>query len=748
MMAKPNACVPPAPPETHSSTKHIEEGPIMTVENKRYRVGMDSGGTFTDIVVLDLKLKSWRLYKIASKHHNPTEILHQAFEKAAAGEDLSIADFIPQIEMLVIGTTVATNALLQHRGAKVGLITTKGHEDSLEIREGHKEDGHRYDWDLTQAQILVPRSLRMPVDERVLSDGSVLKALDENEVGTIVETFKREKVETVAISYLWSFLNPDHEKRTAEYVRKHLPGIPVTASHELLPMIGEYNRVSTVVLNAYVQPAVGRFVGGMESALADIGFDAPVRYFQANGGMSSADTLVPKAIYALNSGPAAAPTAGSIYSRAYGRDAITIDAGGTSLDIGLVRGSTTDMSLTCDVARYRIGIPMVNIETLGAGGGSIAWFDDRSILSVGPQSAESWPGPACYMRGGTKPTVTDALVQLGWFNNEALLGGEMPIDAAASTVAITTHVAEPGEISVDQAADGIIRVAVNNMVGGIRRVSIERGYDTRDAVLVGIGGSGPAFACWVAEELEMSTVVIPRVASGFCAFGAALSEVKNDSVATYTTALESLDLDRLNTILSELEESGIADLEAEGFTRDALEIRRAFEMRYHDQVHNCLVEFGVGGKLEPEALGEIRRLFDARHEQLFTYSEPDNRAVLVNIHVSVVGNSMADREEDIFVPANREEKASGTGVARREVYLGRHGERRSAPVVSVIDVENEGGVTGPAIIEEKTTTVIIPEGWSAKLVEGHYEIVRSPVRISKADSEIIAVPVQEGVLAE
>jgi N-methylhydantoinase A len=699
----------------------------MSGSTKRYRVGMDSGGTFTDIVVLDLSQQSWRLYKVPSKHHNPTEILLQAFEKAAAGESLSVSDFIPQIEMLVIGTTVATNALLQHRGAKVGLITTKGHEDSLEIREGHKEDGHRYDWDLQQARILVPRALRMPVNERILSDGSVLKPLDLSEIAPIVEKFRAEKVETIAVSFLWSFLNAAHEKAVVDYVRAALPGIPVTASHELLPMIGEYNRVSTVVLNAYVQPAVTRFVQGMESALADFGFDAPVRYFQANGGMSSAESLVPKAIYALNSGPAAAPAAGSIYSRAYNRDVITIDAGGTSLDIGLVRGSTTDMSLTSDVARYRVGIPMVNIETLGAGGGSIAWFDDRSILSVGPQSAESWPGPACYMRGGTEPTVTDALVQLGWFNDTALLGGEMPIDSAASRHVIASRIAEPGGISIDKAADGIIRIAVNNMVGGIRRVSIERGYDTRDAVLVGIGGSGPAFACWVAEELEMSTVVIPRVASGFCAFGAALSEVKNDAVATYTTPLEQLDLAKLNALVTDMEEKGLQDLETEGFVREELEIRRAFEMRYHDQVHNCLVEFPNQGKIGADDVAEIRRLFDARHEQLFTYAEPENRAVLVNIHVSVVGNAMGRREEEVFVPADKAEKASGAGIAYRDVFIGRLNDRRSAPVVSVIDVAEQGGVMGPAIIEETTTTVVVPDGWSAKLMEGHYELTRERI---------------------
>lgn len=698
----------------------------MTTTTKRFRLGMDSGGTFTDIVVLDLERTEWRLYKILSQHHNPAAVLHAALEKSSEGAGMGVAEFVEQTEMLIIGTTVATNALLQHRGAKVGLLATAGHEDALEIREGHKEDGHRYDWDFPQAQILVPGSRRLPITERVLYDGSVRTPLEIADVEAAIERFAAEEVDTIAVSYLWSFQNSEHEAATATLLRERLPDTPVTVSHELLPMIGDYNRVSTVVLNAYVQPVVRRFVDGMEAALAEVGFTGPVRYFQANGGMSSAHNLVPKAIYALNSGPAAAPTAGAQYSQMYGKDAITIDAGGTSLDIGLVRGATTDVSLTSDVARYRIGIPMVNIETLGAGGGSIAWYDSRGILSVGPQSAESRPGPACYGLGGEQPTVTDALVVLGWFNQEALLGGEMPIDAAAAFRVVDEVIARPGGMTVEQAAEGIIRVAVNNMVGGIRRISVERGYDVRDAVLVGIGGSGPAVSSWIGAELEMDTVVIPRVASGFCAFGAALSEVKHDYVATYTTTLDDLDLDRLNAILSGLEERGARELAQEGVDASTMEVRRAFEMRYHDQVHNCLVPVAAGGTLTPGDMDDIRAAFDRRHEELYTYSEPDNRAVLINVHTSVIGNSFSSRGGEIFRPALTGVGEAQEAVPRRDVYLGSRGERVPAPVVRPGDVAAaSGGIAGPAIVEETTTTIVVDEGWTVRLDDrGHYEMTR------------------------
>lgn len=692
---------------------------------KRYRVGMDSGGTFTDIVVMDLEQKQWRLYKILSQHHNPSAVLHAALDKASAGAGTPVADFVANTEMMVIGTTVATNALLQHRGAKVGLLGTRGHTDCLEIREGHKEDGHRYDWDFPQAKILVPGSLRMPITERVLADGSEHTPISLAEVEEAADHFKSEGVETVAVSFLWSFLDSAHERAAMEVLERKLPEVRLSASHELLPMIGDYSRVSTVVLNAYLQPAVARFVEGMEAALKDVGFDGPVRYFQANGGMGSSASLIPKAIYALNSGPAAAPTAGSAYSRMYGKDVITIDAGGTSLDVGLVRGALTDTSLTSDVARYRVGIPMVNIETLGAGGGSIAWFDSRGILSVGPQSAESRPGPACYDLGGTEPTVTDALVALGWFSQKALLGGEMPINAQAAFDAIASKICDPTGLSLGQAAEGIIRVAANNMVGGIRRISVERGYDPRDAVLVAIGGSGPAFGCRIAEELEMDTVVVPRVASGFCAFGAALSEVKHDYVTTYTTPLQAANLTRINHLLEAMEQRGLQELERDGVDESTVEIRRSFEMRYIDQVHNCLVNVDLPGTIGDAEITKLREAFDARHEELYTYREPENTAMLINMHVSVIGNAASRREQEVFTPAEGDVRPDDADRTR-DVFLGSRDERVPAAVVGVDDVAAAPeGVRGPAIVEETTTTIVVPEGWRAFLdPRGHYEIRR------------------------
>jgi N-methylhydantoinase A len=694
---------------------------------KRFRIGMDSGGTFTDMVVLDTINRQWSLYKTLSQHENPRAVLHSALEKAAVGVGLPVDELVRQTETFILGTTVATNALLQNRGAKVGVLATRGHEDSLEIREGHKEDGHRYDWEYPQAEMLAPRARRMPITERVLYDGSVLTELDVEDLRNAVSHLKDEGVEAVAVSFLWSFRNPVHERKAAEVVRERLPDAYLSVSHELLPMINEYNRASTVTVNAYVAPVVARFVEGMEAALADAGFDGPVRYFQANGGMSSAQHLVPRAIYALNSGPAAAPTAGAYYAQAYGKDVITVDAGGTSFDIGLVRGDEIDVRLTSDVARYRIGIPMVNIETLGAGGGSIASIDARGLLAVGPRSAESRPGPACYDFGGTEPTVTDALVALGWFNQTALLGGEMPIRSAAAVAAIEAKIAEPLGLTLEEAAEGIVRVVASNMVGGVRRVSIERGYDPRDAVLVAVGGLGPAFACRVADELEIETVVVPRVASGFCAFGAAVSEVKHDYVATYTVEFDELDAGHLNELFESLETRGKEELAAEGAAEST--VRRSAEMRYVDQVHNCLVPVASDGRLDGDAIARLRRDFDAKHEELYTYSEPWNKVLLVNIHTSVVGTSaQADGRDGTGGSTFRalsETRVQTGEEAHRDVYLGSTRARVSTPVLNAAQVVVEGTVIGPAVIEETTTTILVEEGWSARLDDrGFYEVKR------------------------
>ena len=366
-----------------------------------YRLGIDTGGTFTDFILASPGA-GIRLYKTPSTPHDPPVAVHEGLKQIGAELSLSVEDFLRDCELVILGTTVGVNALIEHKGAKTGLFCTRGHEDSFEIRLGHKEDGQRYNADFPQATMLVPRALRFPVAERVLSTGAVRLPLKEEEVLQGIRLFKGEGVEAIAISLVWSFLHPAHERRIAELVRREFPQAYITLSVDLLPQIREYTRTSTTVVNAYIGPIIQRYVERMETFLRALGYTNQVRYMQSNGGLTSGRFLTDKGIYALNSGPAAGPNAGLFFGEGFGsRDIISVDMGGTSFDISLSKDGKTNVAKDVDFLRYRIGIPMLQVETLGAGGGSIAFVNRMGLLQVGPESAGSQPGPAAY--GGADP---------------------------------------------------------------------------------------------------------------------------------------------------------------------------------------------------------------------------------------------------------------------------------------------------------------------------------------------------------
>lgn len=459
---------------------------------KKYRLGVDAGGTFTDFVLAD-QGGNLHLFKATSTPEDGTKAIADGLSQIAEAMDTSIEEILSNTDLCVNGTTVGLNALIQHRGAKTGLICTAGHEDSIEIRLGHKEEGHRYDGQYPPAHILVERHLRRPIRERVLADGSIKVPLNEDDVRQACVYFKQQGVEAVAVSFLWSVANEQNERRAAEIVREMLPDAYVSVGLEVYPQMREYTRTSTTITNAYLGPVLERYVTKIDKFFQDKGTKVPVRYYQSNGGMASRDVMVSRAVSAINSGPASAPQAALYIGKPFGiNNLITVDMGGTSFDMTLTQNGVTNINKDIDFLRYRIGIPMIQVETLGAGGGSIAWIDSMGLLNVGPQSAGASLGPVCYKRGGTEPTVTDANVALGYLNQESLLGGRLKIDSAGARHAIQEHIAKPLGISVEKAAYGIYNIVNNNMINGIRRVSIERGYDPRDFALVGAGAQ-PAY---------------------------------------------------------------------------------------------------------------------------------------------------------------------------------------------------------------------------------------------------------------
>jgi N-methylhydantoinase A len=685
-----------------------------------YRIGIDTGGTFTDLILVDGN-GSVELFKTPSTPADPPAAIRNGLGSIAAQLGVGVEAFLAECDLIIHGTTVALNALLQLKGARVGLLCTRGHEDSLEIRNGHKEDGHRYDFTYPPAPMLVPRRLRIPVTERVLSNGTVRVPLDEDDVLRGVEILRRESVEAVGVSFLWSFLHAEHERRAGEILAAELPDVHVTLSVDLLPQIREYTRTSTVAVNAFVAPRLGRYIESIETMLAELGYTGPMRYFQSNGGVTSGRVFARRAVSALNSGPAAGPSAALHYASSLGRrDVLTVDVGGTSSDISLVRDGKVDLVKDVDIGRYRVGTPLVNVVSIGAGGGSIAWIDAQGLLHVGPQSAEALPGPACYMRGGSEATVTDALVVLGYLSQEALLGGRMPIDADAARRAIEERVAAPLDLAVERAAIGVFDIINANMIGGIRSVSVERGHDPRDFSMVAGGGATSAHAGRLAADLGIGEVIIPRIASGLCAFGEAVADVKHTYLASHTGRLPELDPRRLNELFLELEREGRRELREEGFVGDDVYVERSVEMKYVDQVHECRVEIPLF-QIDEKSLADIEDAFHRRHEALYTYCERDNVPELINVEVSVYGRSpRVDVPEEGAAPARHPKPSS-----RREVFFGEHDEYRPTDVHDAARLQVGDVVDGPAIVEEEATTIVVFPGWALTLPRSDVYVMRT-----------------------
>ncbi len=686
----------------------------------KYRLGIDAGGTFTDFVLAE-DTGEIRLYKALSTPSDPTRAIENGLKLVAEDVGLPASDIVSQCDLCINGTTVGLNALIQHKGARVGLICTAGHEDSIEIRLGHKEDGYRYDPEYPPARMLVPRYLRRGVRERVISNGTVHTPMNEDDVRAACELFRAEGVESIAISFVWSVLNDAHERRAAEIVREMLPGVTLTVGSELYPQVREYTRTSTAVLNAYLAPILKSYVGAVDDYFRSLGARNPVRYFQSNGGLAVGEVMSDRSVYAINSGPASAPQAGLYVTAPFGaKNVITVDMGGTSFDITLTKDGVTNLSKNTDFLRYRIGMPMIQVETLGAGGGSIGWIDDMGLLQMGPQSAGSDPGPVCYGQGGREPTVSDANLVLGYLSPDGLLAGKLPLDREAAARAIRDKIAEPLGMSVERAAYGMFTIVNSNMVNGIRRVSVERGYDPRDFVLVGAGGATAAHITALAREMGIDTVVVPKLASGLCAFGQIISDVKYNYMATYPVRLEGEEvLARIDALFNELEATGIRHLEGDGFSRDRIAVARSLDMRYVGQVHECTVDIGTF-KVDAGSIGAVVEAFHRRHEELYTYAERHTPVEVVNIESTLTG--LVDKPPSRALPGGG--RVEDALTHERDAIFSPDGSATRVPVYDGARLGAGARITGPAIVEEPTTTLVVEPGWTAELHESGSYVLR------------------------
>ena len=697
----------------------------------KYRLGIDAGGTFTDFILADAG-GGVQIFKVLSTPTEPTKAIQNGLKLITEETGLSAEEIVSNSDLCINGTTVGLNALITHNGAKTGLIATRGHEDSIEIRLGHKEDGYRYDPDYPPATMLVPRHLRRGIRERVISDGSVKTPLNEEDVRAACRYFIAEGVESVAISFVWSVLHPEHENRAAEIVRQMMPDVRLTIGSQLYPQVREYTRTSTAIVNAYLAPILQRYVEAIDAYFRELGSKHPVRYFQSNGGLALGKVVSDQSVYAINSGPASAPQAALDVAAPWGdKNIITCDMGGTSFDITLTKDGKANVNKNIDFLRYRIGIPMIQVETLGAGGGSIGWIDEMGLMQMGPQSAGSEPGPACYGQGGEQPTTTDANLVLGYLNADGLVGGRLPLDLEKSRTAIRTHLADPLGISVEKAAYGMFTIVNNNMVNAIRRVSVERGYDPRDFVLMGAGGATGAHITALAREMGISKVLVNKLASGLCAYGQIISDVKYNYMAPAPLRLQGAEAaETLDGLFNGLEARGREDLAGDGFGEADISISRTLDMRYVGQVHECTVEISPFEVTEA-TLADIKAAFHARHRELYTYDEPHNAVEVVNVESAITGH--VDKPERMRIAPG---KGAGQAVkGHRDMVFSADGTSRDTPVYDGAALGAGDTLEGPAVIEEVTTTIVVEPGWTVSLHETGTYVLTAAAAADTAGAE-------------
>ncbi len=702
-----------------------------------FKVGIDVGGTFTDFLITQ-EGASPRIFKTLSTPSDPSVGVVNGLIDAAKSVGLSLGAWVESIETIVHGTTVTTNAALTGNGAKTGLLTTEGVRDALEMRRGIREE--QYNNRYTNVEPLVPRYLRQPVRGRLNYCGEVVAPLEIEDVRHAVKLFRREGVEAVAICFMNSFANGEQEAAAAELVRRELPDAYLTVSSSFLPSIRFYDRVSSTVLNSYVGPKLSSYLDRLTARLAEIGFGGTLLIMQSNGGIMSPEVAQARPALTLLSGPAAGPGAGLCYVQLHDEQScITVDMGGTSFDAAMVRDGNPIVVTEGEINRYRIALPMLDIVTIGAGGGSIAWIDEGGLLRMGPQSAGADPGPACYGRGGTLPTCTDADLVLGYLASDFFAGGKLPLDRDAAVGAIEERVGKPMGLSVEEAAAGMYRVINTNMAQGVREISIKRGFDPREFPLVAAGGAGPLHACTICLELEIPLFIVPRESSIFCAAGMLMSDLEHDFVASFVARFDQIDWKALSATIAKMMGEGDGLLASERIEEGRREFGLKLDCRYARQYHE--VSFPVSVEAVRRGDGAaIAKDFHAEHLRMYGYSleEEDGAIELINVRVRAVGRT----QKPAFAQEERSgSDASGAIKGERSVYVP---EERASRRVSVYDghrTRHGHYLCGPAVIEQVNTTILLTSSFDCLCDRyGSFVVYRKGCeeRLSESVRELVA----------
>ena len=678
------------------------------------RIGIDTGGTFTDLVAFDPERGRLAFHKVGSTPDDPARGIIQGTREISA----RIGARAEQIELLIHGTTVATNAVLQRAGARVALITTAGFRDVLQIQ---RQDRPRlYDLRGRRARPLVPRALRFELRERMRFDGSVQTPVDRDQLDRLIDTLRREPVDAVAVGLLHSYANPAHELEVGRVLGERLPGTAVCLSHELVGEQGEYERFSTCAMNAFVQPVIQRYLGRLEQGLAAHGIGAPLFIMKSSGGVMSAHAAGRRAVETVMSGPAGGIVAGAaIANDAHTpRNLITADMGGTSFDVGVVQEGVVPFARDTEMGGLAISVPMLDIHSVGAGGGSIGWIDAGGALRVGPQSAGARPGPACYGLGGAEPTVTDANLVLGRLGAASLLGGGMAIDPEAARRALHDRLAGPLRITVEAAAEGMIRVVNAAMTAAIRKLTVERGHDPREFALCPFGGAGPLHGAELAAELGIGRTIVPLAPGVNSAIGLLMTNLREDRIATFVRRLDRTTATELEQVLAALEAAARERLQLSANGAGSLRLTRSLGQRYLGQRYELPVAVGPG----PLDLNQVTDRFHAEHERTYGYARTGHPVEVSSAWVSV--------EVDVQpLRLPRAPRASGDPepAATRQVYFA--GRRHETPIFRRDALAAGGALTGPAIVEQLDATTALWPGQPLE-VDRHGQLLLGPLELA------------------
>ncbi len=682
-----------------------------------FRIGVDVGGTFTDLVLVHDGTIT--LDKHPTTPRDQSEGVLGGIRQLAGRLGTSLAELLGSTDLVVHGTTTADNTMIEMSGAVTGLVTSEGHRDEIEIRRGYKESI----WDpaFPPPPPICPRRRRYGVPERLDYEGRVVVPLDEEAVRRACRRMRAQGVESLAVVLLFSFVDATHERRVREIAREELPGAMISLSHEVMPSAPEFERTSTTLVNAYVGPKIERYLSRLDARLREAGFGGELLVMQSNGGVMPGGYVAERAVAVMGSGPAGGVMGATAVAGAAGiTDFISVDMGGTSYDVSLVRKGAPEVKAGWNWHhRYLVGLPMVDVQTVGAGGGSIARIE-AGALKVGPQSAGSEPGPVCYGRGGTEPTVTDANVVLGFLNPDTFCGGTMRLDAEGATAAIRERIAKPLGLSVVEAAEGIFRLVNANMANAIRKASAVKGIDPRPLTLVVYGGNGPVHAGTQAAELGIRRVFVPKLSPAFSALGLLLTDHVVDEMRSYVTPAGRIDLARVNGLLADMEAAASRALQGSAARRKRrIRMERMAALCYPGQTFDMAVPMpGRTGQVTARIMADTVERFHRLHEELHTYASRDQEPILRGLRVKAV----AVEEKPPLPRAPRKSRGNPRVGARKALFRGRY---VSTPVYDGPRLAPGQTILGPAIVEEPFTTIVVYPGQRATVdTWGNYTITR------------------------